>query len=112
MTAKSNNASKGRYGFGGGVVDYGKRLGWWDRINIPKSTTDIRIVVEGKYVNRPDLIAYDVYGAATLQWLVLQYNNIIDIQEELVAGAELSLPTKARVMTEILTTRQQTLTRT
>ena len=32
--------------------------------------------------NRPDSVAYEVYGDSTLDWLVLLSNNIINIQTE------------------------------
>jgi hypothetical protein len=108
---KSNYNIHGRYGYGGGVVDYGDRLGWWERLNIPKTDTDITVKLTSKYSKRPDLLAYDVYGQSTLQWLVLQYNNILDVNEEFTEGAVLTLPTKVRVMTAILNSKQQPLSK-
>lgn len=98
---KSNYVPRGRYSNGGGTIDHGTRLGWWEMQNFPKSHDDLRVIIRGKYVRRPDLLAYDVYGQAGMMWLVLQYNNILDMQEEFVDGLEITLPTKSRVMTEI-----------
>lgn len=109
MAQKSNFASKGRYGYGGGVVDYGTRLGWWEREVIPKSVTDVMVVLTSKYDKRPDLLAYDLYGSSTLMWVILQYNNIVDVNGEFVTGATLTVPTKVRVFTEILKKRQSAI---
>lgn len=111
MALKSNFSEKGRYGYGGGVVDLDARLGWWERKIFPKSPTDLTVVIEGKYVKRPDLLSYDVYGTSHLQWLVLQYNNIIDINVEFVDGNVVQLPAKSRVFTEILNKHSQALSK-
>ena len=87
----------------GGVTDVsGDRLGWWERTIFPKSPLDVTIKLTRKYAMRPDLLAYDMYGKVTLQWFVLQYNNIIDVTEEFVEGATITLPTKSRLMMELL----------
>ena len=111
MAQKSNFASKGRYGYGGGVVDLGNRLGWWERENIPKSVTDTSITIAPKYNKRPDLLAFDLYGNSTLMWVLLQFNNIVDVNAEFVTGAVLTVPSKTRVFTEILKKRQATLSK-
>lgn len=112
MATKSNNSALGRYGYGGGVVDYGYRLGWWERTHIAAAPTDITITLTNKYTKRPDLLSYDVYGQSTLMWLVLQYNNIIDVNSEFVEGAIIKLPAKTRVFTEILNKRQSPISKT
>lgn len=112
MAAKSNNVALGRYGFGGGTVDFDNRLGWWERTNFAPSTTDSTITLANKYNRRPDLLSYDVYGQSTLMWIILQYNNIIDVNTEFVSGATIILPSKTRVFTEILNKRQQPISKT
>jgi len=109
---KSNYVGKGRYGYGGGTVDYGSRLGWWERTNIPQSFTDSTIILTSKYAKRPDLLAYELYGTSTLMWLILQFNNIIDPDTEFVEGASIRVPTKSRVFTELLKRRQPGLSQT
>lgn len=106
---KSNFNGKGRYGYGGGVVDYDTRLGWWERVTLPKADTDLTLTIAGKYIKRPDLLAYDLYGNSTLLWVILQYNNILDVNEEFVNGSVVVVPTKARVFTELLRKRQPAL---
>ncbi len=88
----------------GGVTDvYNNRLGWWSGFVISPSPTDVSFPLEPKYHQRPDLLAFDAYGNSTLMWLVLQYNKIVDINEEFVAGALITLPTKSRVFSSIMT---------
>ena len=110
--AKSNNAPLGRYGFGGATVDYGTRLGWWERLVFPSATTDEPFTITNKYNKRPDLLAHDVYGRSTLMWLILQYNNILDINTEFVTDAVVILPSKNRVFSEMLNNRQQPISKT
>lgn len=103
--ARSNNSTRGRYVAGGTVESFPTRLGWWERKIISKSASDVKIVVTPRYHQRPDLLAFDMYGTATLMWLVLQFNSIIDINTEFLVGTEISLPTKSRVFSQILSTR-------
>lgn len=95
---------KSRYVQGGKTELKRKRLGWWERnIDIPKNdVTDILVPISGKYVNRPDLISFDYYGDATLVWIILQYNDIIDVKEELTIGTEITIPSRDRVYYEIM----------
>ncbi len=109
MSSKSNYAGKTRYAYGGGVVDHGTRLGWWNRNIFPSDITDVTVKITPKYHKRPDLIAFDVYGTTTLMWLVLQYNNILSV-DELEEGGVITLPSKTRAFTEILRSRSKTLT--
>lgn len=108
MAGRSDTATTGRYVQGGRVESFAKRLGWWERKLLPRHASDASFVLEAKYHKRPDLLAYDVYGTAKLMWLVLQYNNIVDINIEFVEGQTVVLPTKSRVFTE-LTAKQDPL---
>jgi hypothetical protein len=67
-----------------------------------KSTSDVTMVLTKKYEFRPDLVAYEAYGTPTLMWLVLQYNCILDIATEFVAGATITLPSADRVMMQFM----------
>lgn len=97
--------TKSRYVQGGETDLKKKRLGWWERYtDIPRDdATDITINVTPGYANRPDLIAFDYYSNANLAWIVLQYNDIIDIKEELIAGKTITIPSKQRVYFSIMT---------
>lgn len=99
---RSDKMPKSRYVLGGKTESIPTRVGWWERKPIPTSDSDVEIVIGKKYARRPDLIAYDFYGSASLMWVVLQFNNIIDINTELVEGSTISLPTKVRLYTQIL----------
>lgn len=91
-----------RYVQGGSTDRHPNRIGWWERRLIPKSDSDIVVFVQPQEVHRPDLIANRVYGKANLQWLVLQYNSIVDIQTEIVLGKALRLPNQRRVTMDIM----------
>lgn len=101
MAQKSNRQNEGRYVQGGVVDDFTNRLGWWERRVFSKSQTDVKLTVMSKYNRRPDLLAYDLYGKAGLQWFILQYNAISDITT-FEQGLELILPTRARLFSELL----------
>ena len=105
MAVKSNKQQEGRYVQGGKVDDYGNRLGWWERRVFPTSDTDVEFTVISRYNRRPDLLAYDLYGKATLQWFILQYNNISDITT-FEHGLTITLPTRSRLFSELLSKNQ------
>ena len=87
---------------GGTTTTFPNRLGWWERNVIAKDDDDIFLTVTNRQDRRPDIIAYDTYGKAELAWLVLQFNNIVDIQLELTAGTEIRLPVPDRVFFDLL----------
>ena len=93
---------EGRYTQGGTSTQLDNRLGWWERRIIPYSDDDTFLVLSSRYDRRPDLVAFDFYDKANYQWLILQYNNIVDINEEFVVGKEIRLPSRSRVFREIL----------
>ena len=68
------------------------RIGWWERKEFQQNTNDTLIVLTGRHVGRPDLIAYDFLGDSKLWWLIAQYNGIIDPYEEFVEGKYLRIP--------------------
>lgn len=77
---------------------------WWERDVFPKNDiNDLEYTISVAYAKNPDLIAYDYYGRNDLGWVVLQYNNIVDINEELAVGKTIMLPSKNRVFYDFLT---------
>jgi len=108
MAGRSDTASTGRYIQGGSAESLPKRIGWWERKDLPRSNTDVPFIITTKFNKRPDLLAYEIYGTSRLMWLVLQYNSIVDINEEFIEGKQLILPLKSRVFSE-LTQRQDPL---
>ena len=81
-----------RYEKGGKVDEYGI----WERYNFKKSQDDMTIKISIPYVNRPDKIANDVYGQANLAWFVMQYNDILSI-DELSLGTSIKLPSPVKL---------------
>lgn len=88
----------------GGLTDkYSNRLGWWERFPLERRSDDITYVISNEEDRRPDLIAKRVYSQTKLAWLVLQYNNIVDVETEFRTGTTIYLPTQERVIVEIMT---------
>jgi transcriptional regulator with XRE-family HTH domain len=54
------------------------------------------------YEKRQDLLAFDMYNRADYDWVILQYNNIVDIEEEFITGVSLILPSKLKVDIDIM----------
>jgi len=104
-STNSADIKTGRYTQGGLVDRYRRRLGWWERYPMDLATDDFSFTITKQFEKRPDLVAYTVYEKATLAWLVLQYNNIVDINTEFVAGKVLRLPSAARAQTNLLSNR-------
>jgi hypothetical protein len=105
-TYENKTSIKKRYSrlLKGGTVDvFEKKLGWWERkSDIEKNQVDdIVFKITPKYENRPDLVAYDIYNRPDLEWIVLMYNNIIDINEEFITGKTIFLPSVDRVFYNI-----------
>lgn len=99
---KSTSITNGRYSAGGTTAINGNTLGWWERKIFPRSPLDVEFPITKRYALRPDLVALDMYGKATLMWVVLQYNTILDVTEDFVEGKTIILPTKARLFGELL----------
>lgn len=98
----SVNKRNSRYVQGGTTTTFPLRLGWWERLTMEQSDDDLFVVITSRQDRRPDLIAFDYYQKAELGWVVLQYNNIADINEELTAGTTIRLPQPERVFFDML----------
>lgn len=94
-----------RYTQGGRADVYPTRVGWWEKRKIEKADSDIFITIRPGEEKRPDLIAWNVYQRANLGWVVLQFNNIVDVETELVTGKTIRLPAIRRLTMDILTQR-------
>lgn len=101
---RSDQVSNSRYNKGGVSSVTGNKLDWWERVIIPKSSTDMNIKLDPKYHNRPDILAYDLYGKSSLMWVILQYNSILDVTTEFVSGVNIIAPTRIRLFQDILST--------
>jgi hypothetical protein len=81
----------------GGTVENIKKPGFWVRTVFPKSADDLIMTIQKKYVKKPYLLAFDIYGRQELGWFVLQYNDMIDPTTEFVEGVRIQLPTPKKV---------------
>jgi hypothetical protein len=104
-TDKSSMSKKNSRYVQGGTTSVGANfIRWWERETYEKGDiTDISFIITPTYEAKPDLIAFDYYGKHEFGWLVLQYNNIVDINEELAVGKVIELPSRSRVFYELLT---------
>lgn len=104
-TPKSTRNRNSRYVQGGTSTVTQKSVGWWERNPTfsVRAVDDITVLaLPMVYEGRADLLAHDLYGRSDLEWVILQYNNIVDVTEEFVAGATIVAPSKARVFGSIL----------
>jgi len=102
MATTSVNKRNSRYVQGGTTTTHSTRVGWWERLVMLPDDDDLFHTITNRQDRRPDVIASDVYGKAELAWVVLQFNNIVDINLELQAGQEIRLPTPDRVFFDML----------
>lgn len=99
----STDQRNSRYVQGGITDKFNNRVGWWERFNFQQQDNDIIYTIRSSDDRRPSLVAQRVYGQERLTWLVLQYNNIVDVETEFRTGQVIRLPTQQRVFTQITT---------
>lgn len=102
MENNSVNLKKSRYVNGGTTEVTESALEWWERVFFQSDDSDLTYAVENAVAGRLDLIANAFYDEPRLWWIIAQYNNILDISEEIVPGRILQIPSKERVMTSFL----------
>jgi hypothetical protein len=106
FTDKSSILKKYSRQLQGGTIDINTNsLGWWERrLDIEQNRyDDLIIIIPMEYNKRPDKVAYQFYGREDLEWLVVMYNNIVDINEEFITGSTIRLANPSRISEEILT---------
>jgi len=66
---------------------------------VPAEQDDFLYTIETQYENRPDLLAYDVYGNAKLWWVFVQRNMSIlkDPIYDFKPGVSIYLPKKSNL---------------
>lgn len=71
--------------------------------SFPPASTDTRYTLSPRYENRPDLLAFDVYGTPNLWWVFALRNMdlLIDPIEDFVAGLEIWVPSPQTVGVEV-----------
>lgn len=70
---------------------------------INKNSSDVSFVINKTYENRPDLLAYDLYGDAALWWVFAARNpNVIkDPVFGFQVGIEIYIPKKTTLVTDL-----------
>ena len=63
-------------------------LGYWTPPAISRKVTDVLITLDARYLNRPDLLSYDLYGTPRLWWTFAMLNpdQIRDPIYDMVTG--------------------------
>jgi hypothetical protein len=107
----SNYKDRSRYVQGGHTDAFVNRLGWWEKDDLIKNQYNDIIIKSLPIVFnlRPDLLAYRLYNRSDYEWVILQYNNIVDINEEFITGVSLIVPNNSRVITDIMTNTSRIL---
>lgn len=86
----------------GGKTDInGSKLGWWER-KTPNTQEHFVVEIDINTSKRPDLLSIQHYDTAAYDWIILQYNNIVDINEEFIVGNKVKMPTIAFIRAYIL----------
>jgi len=69
--------------------------------DIPSVANDVQFTVTSQYANRPDMLAYDLYGDSNLWWVFAVRNKdvIQDPVYDLYAGQVIYLPQAATLKT-------------
>jgi hypothetical protein len=71
--------------------------------NIPSVPTDLKFTITSQYANRPDLLAFDLYGDVNLWWVFAVRNKDVlkDPIYDFYAGQEIFLPQQP-ILREVL----------
>jgi hypothetical protein len=66
---------------------------------IPAESDDFKYTIEGQYNNRPDLLAYDLYGNRKLWWVFVQRNMSVlkDPIYDFTPGTTIYIPKKSNL---------------
>ena len=86
-----------RYSSGGVTEVSDGRLEWWERTVFDSDANDQLYTVDQITAGRLDVIAKMFLGESRLWWVLAQYNKILDPFGEVVAGAQLFIPSPERV---------------
>jgi hypothetical protein len=98
------------------MVTYNKNSPWYDTPQndlylenmvyrkIPQDLDDAEYTVETQYANRPDLLAYDLYGDPKLWWVFVNRNRSVlkDPIFDFVPGIKIFIPRKESLFAAIM----------
>ena len=72
---------------------YGRYLGYYEHRKIPARVDDFLMVIEHeRYVNRPDNLAFDIYGTDNYWWIIPVRNGLQDPIFDMKMGKVLIVP--------------------
>lgn len=92
-----------RYLQGGNTTQLDDKLAWWEKRRINLEDIPYTLITIDNVLNkRPDLLAFNVYDSSDLDWIILQFNNIIDVAEEFTYGKIIKVPDRSFVYSNIL----------
>lgn len=99
----SLNRKKSRIVQGGSATFDGSKIGWIERrsINSSNDPNETNYIITVENVNRIDKLAQFYYGSVELEWVILQYNDIVDISD-LMIGDVIKIPSNGFVQSMIL----------
>lgn len=86
---------------GGNTEIDGNKLGWWER-KTPTTGEHFMVELDITTHKRPDLLSLQHYDTTAYDWIILQYNNIVDINEEFIAGTTIKVPTMSFIRAYVL----------
>ena len=70
---------------------------------VPAASDDFLYTIESQYTNRPDLLAFDLYGDAALWWVFIQRN--LDVLQDpifdFVPGVKIYIPKGGQLRTTL-----------
>ena len=71
----------------------------WTPIEIEPDSSDRLIKIHTKYIERPDLMAYDLYGSPELWWVFAVRNKdvLVDPIGDFQEGVEIYIPDPSRI---------------
>jgi len=69
-----------------------KYLGYYIHRPIRPSVLDTEIVLSERYTNRPDLLAFDVYGLEDVWWIIPVRNGFQDPVFDMKMGMTVKIP--------------------
>ena len=68
------------------------------RVVLNPDVSDVLRKVPGHLANRPDLIAKHFYHSTDFDWVIPMNNRLSDPVAELVAGFDIAIPLRSRVL--------------
>lgn len=85
------------------LYDNNETYGRWKNPITDTLTNNTSVyVVDNAHEGRPDLIAYELYGNASLDWLLITMNNATESLNWPRAGTTITVPLRSFVASELI----------